>query len=104
MGTANNTVVHALYTYEAQQDDELSFQDGDEMTILRKGDEEETLWWWARRNDKEGYVPRNLLGVSILVIFLISMSYSPVGKGFQHTGLVISSAPTWTIAKDGKFL
>ena len=71
MGTANNTVVHALYTYEAQQDDELSFQDGDEMTILRKGDDEETLWWWARRHDKEGYVPRNLLGVSTI----ISISY-----------------------------
>ena len=27
-------------------------------------DEDEIEWWWARLNDKEGYVPRNLLGVS----------------------------------------
>ncbi len=64
MGTANNCVVYALYSYEAQQPDELNFKDGDEITVLRKGDEEETMWWWGRRHDKEGYVPRNLMGVS----------------------------------------
>ncbi|XP_072031514.1 LOW QUALITY PROTEIN: apoptosis-stimulating of p53 protein 1-like [Amphiura filiformis] len=63
MGTANNSVVYALYSYEATQPDELSFKDGDEITVLRKGDEEETMWWWARRHDKEGYVPRNLFGL-----------------------------------------
>ena len=32
--------VYALYNYEAQNDDELSFQDGDLMTVVRKGDHE----------------------------------------------------------------
>lgn len=61
----NKGVVYALWEYEAQSADELSFQEGDAITILRRKDDNETEWWWARLNDKEGYVPRNLLGVSV---------------------------------------
>lgn len=64
MGIMNKGVIYGLWDYEAQNDDELSMKEGDCMTILRREDEEEIEWWWARLNDKEGYVPRNLLGVS----------------------------------------
>uniref|UniRef100_A0AAR2KW33 SH3 domain-containing protein n=1 Tax=Pygocentrus nattereri TaxID=42514 RepID=A0AAR2KW33_PYGNA len=63
LGVMNKGVVYALWEYEAQSADELSFQEGDAITILRRKDDTETEWWWARLNDKEGYVPRNLLGL-----------------------------------------
>lgn len=64
LGVMNKGVVYALWDYEAQNNDELSFHEGDAITILRRKDDNETEWWWARLNDKEGYVPKNLLGVS----------------------------------------
>lgn len=64
LGVMNKGTVYALWDYEAQSPDELSFRDGDALTVLKRRDESETEWWWARHNDKEGYVPRNLLGVS----------------------------------------
>ncbi|NXS00777.1 ASPP1 protein, partial [Oxylabes madagascariensis] len=63
LGVMNKGVVYALWDYEAQNNDELSFHEGDAITILRRKDDNETEWWWARLNDKEGYVPKNLLGV-----------------------------------------
>ncbi|XP_058843936.1 apoptosis-stimulating of p53 protein 1 isoform X4 [Acipenser ruthenus] len=63
MGVMNKGTVYALWQYEAQNNDELSFREGDAITILRRKDDSETEWWWGRLNDKEGYVPRNLLGL-----------------------------------------
>uniref|UniRef100_A0A8D0GS54 Tumor protein p53 binding protein 2 n=1 Tax=Sphenodon punctatus TaxID=8508 RepID=A0A8D0GS54_SPHPU len=63
MGIMNKGVVYALWDYEAQNNDELPMKEGDCMTILRREDEDEIEWWWAQLNDKEGYVPRNLLGL-----------------------------------------
>ncbi|XP_072424700.1 protein phosphatase 1, regulatory subunit 13Bb isoform X2 [Chiloscyllium punctatum] len=63
MGVMNKGVVYALWDYEAKNSDELSFHEGDPLTIVRRKDDNETDWWWARLNDKEGYVPRNLLGL-----------------------------------------
>ncbi|XP_033000585.1 apoptosis-stimulating of p53 protein 2 isoform X2 [Lacerta agilis] len=63
MGIMNKGVVYALWDYEALNDDELSMKGGDCMMVLRREDEEEIEWWWAQLNDKEGYVPRNLLGL-----------------------------------------
>ncbi|NXV98388.1 ASPP1 protein, partial [Calonectris borealis] len=63
LGVMNKGVVYALWDYEAQNNDELSFHEGDAITILRRKDDTETEWWWARLNDKEGYVPKNLLGL-----------------------------------------
>lgn len=60
----NKGTVYALWDYEAQSPDELSFRDGEALTVLKRRDESETEWWWARVHDREGYVPRNLLGVS----------------------------------------
>lgn len=59
----NKGTVYALWDYKAQSDDELTFSEGDTITILRRQDDSETDWWWARLDDGEGYVPRNLLGV-----------------------------------------
>ncbi|XDV42004.1 hypothetical protein PO909_010762 [Leuciscus waleckii] len=63
LGVMNKGVVYALWEYEAQSADELSFQEGDSITVLRRKDDTETDWWWSKLNDKEGYVPRNLLGL-----------------------------------------
>ncbi|XP_040916367.1 apoptosis-stimulating of p53 protein 1-like isoform X2 [Toxotes jaculatrix] len=63
LGVMNKGLVYALWDYTAQQADELSFSEGDALTVLRRRDETETEWWWARLNDREGYIPRNLLGL-----------------------------------------
>ncbi|GAB1297821.1 Apoptosis-stimulating of p53 protein 1 [Apodemus speciosus] len=63
LGVMNKGTVYALWDYEAQNSDELSFHEGDAITILRRKDENETEWWWARLGDREGYVPKNLLGI-----------------------------------------
>uniref|UniRef100_A0A5F9CWP0 Protein phosphatase 1 regulatory subunit 13B n=1 Tax=Oryctolagus cuniculus TaxID=9986 RepID=A0A5F9CWP0_RABIT len=64
LGVMNKGAVYALWDYEAQHSDELSFHEGDTISILRRADESETEWWWARLGEREGYVPKNLLGVS----------------------------------------
>lgn len=63
MGIMNRGILYALWDYDADSNDELSLKEGDCMTIVRREDEDETDWWWARIGDKEGYVPRNLLGL-----------------------------------------
>ncbi|XP_022067207.1 apoptosis-stimulating of p53 protein 1-like isoform X4 [Acanthochromis polyacanthus] len=63
LGVMNKGLVYSLWDYTAQQSDELSFSEGDALTVLRRRDDTETEWWWARLNDREGYVPRNLLGL-----------------------------------------
>ncbi|XP_059354822.1 apoptosis-stimulating of p53 protein 1-like isoform X2 [Carassius carassius] len=63
LGVMNKGVVYTLWEYEAQSADELSFQEGDAITVLHRKDDTETEWWWSKLNDKEGYVPRNLLGL-----------------------------------------
>ncbi|KAJ8919580.1 hypothetical protein NQ315_002202 [Exocentrus adspersus] len=65
LGILSGGVVYAVFDYTAQQPDELSFKAGQQFTVLRKGDENEREWWWSRLGDKEGYVPRNLLGVTV---------------------------------------
>lgn len=63
LGVMNKGVVYCLWNYEAQNSDELSCHEGDAITILSRKDDNETEWWWARLNEKEGYVPKNLLGL-----------------------------------------
>ncbi|XP_041828136.1 apoptosis-stimulating of p53 protein 1-like isoform X2 [Melanotaenia boesemani] len=63
LGVMNKGLAYALWDYTAQQPDELSFKEGDALTVLRRRDDNETEWWWARQNDREGYIPRNLLGL-----------------------------------------
>uniref|UniRef100_A0A8C1V6X1 Tumor protein p53 binding protein, 2a n=1 Tax=Cyprinus carpio TaxID=7962 RepID=A0A8C1V6X1_CYPCA len=63
MGIMNRGVVYGLWDYESVQDDELAFRAGDCMTVVRREDEDETEWWWVHMASREGYVPRNLLGL-----------------------------------------
>ncbi|XP_062911686.1 apoptosis-stimulating of p53 protein 2-like isoform X1 [Mobula hypostoma] len=63
MGIMNRGIVYALWDYESQNEDELSFKEGDCMSVIRREDENEIEWWWARLNEGEGYVARNLLGL-----------------------------------------
>ncbi|XP_029705282.1 protein phosphatase 1, regulatory subunit 13Bb isoform X3 [Takifugu rubripes] len=63
LGVMNKGTVYTLWDYKAQNPDELSFSEGDAITILRRQDDSETEWWWAQLEDKEGFVPRNLLGL-----------------------------------------
>lgn len=68
LGILNNGEVYAVFAYDSQQQDELSFDVNDRLTILRKGDDSEREWWWAKCElGREGYVPRNLLGVNCLI-------------------------------------
>ncbi|XP_034041535.1 apoptosis-stimulating of p53 protein 2a isoform X2 [Thalassophryne amazonica] len=63
MGIMNRAVVYGLWDYTGENPDELSFREGDSMTIVRREDDDEIEWWWARMGDTEGYIPRNLLGL-----------------------------------------
>ena len=44
----------ALYDFQAQDNDTLSFQANDQLTVLRQTD---SAWWWGELNGKQGYVP-----------------------------------------------
>lgn len=76
MGLINNGLAYALYDFEPSnlsddtKNNELPFRDGDQLRILRRGDENENEWWWARHEttQQEGYVPRNYLGVCYQII------------------------------------
>ena len=63
LGIINKGKVYAVFNYDSQNSDELTFVNGTEIEVLRKGDEQEQEWWWAKTATGEGYVPRNLLGV-----------------------------------------
>lgn len=74
LGVINDGIVYALYDYEAQEEDELSFKTDEKLTVLRKDDSKEQEWWWAQKQVepsgdtkvveyKEGYIPRNLVGL-----------------------------------------
>ncbi|XP_052750286.1 apoptosis-stimulating of p53 protein 1 isoform X2 [Galleria mellonella] len=63
LGIMNNGLVYAVFSYTAARSDELSFSSGAALHVLRKGDDSEREWWWCRLGTRQGYVPRNLLGL-----------------------------------------
>ena len=65
LGVMNSGRVFAVFDYRATQSDELNFEAGAAFIVVRKGDEVEKDWWWMRReaDSKEGYVPKNFLGL-----------------------------------------
>ncbi|KAK0057660.1 unconventional myosin-Ie-like isoform X1, partial [Biomphalaria pfeifferi] len=48
--------VRCLYAYDAQDTDELSFNEGDLIDLLN---EDATGWWRGRLRGKEGLFPEN---------------------------------------------
>ena len=74
----NNCIVFALYSYDALNDDELSFKCFDQLVVLDKNEDEEKGdandgWWRCKlvNGDKEGLVPKNYLGVCVFEFFFI---------------------------------
>ncbi|NXW26110.1 IASPP inhibitor, partial [Circaetus pectoralis] len=63
MGVLNSGVVYALWDYSAEFGDELSFREGEPVTVLRRQPQEELDWWWGSLYGHEGYVPRNYFGL-----------------------------------------
>ncbi|XP_064621529.1 apoptosis-stimulating of p53 protein 2-like isoform X3 [Lineus longissimus] len=63
LGILNAGEVYSLYNYKAQNPDEMTFKTNDKLVVLRKVDQDEREWWWARKGAREGYIPRNLLGL-----------------------------------------
>ncbi|XP_057694685.1 relA-associated inhibitor-like [Corythoichthys intestinalis] len=61
MGIENSGVLYALWSYPAQAPDELTFREGDMVTILQKHDGSD--WWWASLCGREGFVPNNYFGL-----------------------------------------
>ncbi|XP_077423089.1 relA-associated inhibitor [Vanacampus margaritifer] len=61
MGLENSGVLYALWSYPAQAPDELTFREGDMVTILKKLDGSD--WWWASLCGREGFVPSNYFGL-----------------------------------------
>lgn len=99
MGVMNKGTVYALWDYKAQNPDELSFSEGDGITILRRQDDSETEWWWARLEDTEGYVPRNLLGVKTKLIFTLGRLdiLSVEGKYFCCLFMLLTVGLKWLL-------
>ena len=64
LGIINNGAVYAVFDYNKQNPDELDLHMGQKFIVMKKGDEVEKEWWWAKCEDTEGYIPKNLLGVS----------------------------------------
>lgn len=50
----------ALYDFDAEDDDELDFKEGDVMSIV---DQEDPNWWDAELNGRKGKVPSNYLEI-----------------------------------------
>lgn len=76
LGIMNNGEVFAVYDYKAHRSDELDFGVGTRLNVVRRGDDFEKEWWWCK-TDKEGYVPRNLLGMYPRVTPMFSLNVPP---------------------------
>ncbi|XP_010218114.1 PREDICTED: TFIIH basal transcription factor complex helicase XPD subunit [Tinamus guttatus] len=62
MGVLNSGVVYALWDYSAELGDELSFREGQPVTVLRRDAPDQLDWWWGSLYGHEGYVPKNYFG------------------------------------------
>merc|ERR1712004_259119 len=74
LGVMNNGEVFAVYDYHAHRSDELDFNVGSRLAVLRRGDDCEMEWWWCGLSDQEGYIPRNLLGLYPRVTPMFSLN------------------------------
>uniref|UniRef100_A0A914Y2U6 SH3 domain-containing protein n=1 Tax=Panagrolaimus superbus TaxID=310955 RepID=A0A914Y2U6_9BILA len=65
-GIINDRKVYPFYTYEAENDDELSFNEGEILTVIsRENHGEDRLWWLCEsmQTKQRGLVPANFLGI-----------------------------------------
>lgn len=63
MGVMNRGQVFALWSFEPEEPDEIQVSEGDCLTVLHRDQRSDALWWWVRGAQREGYIPRNLLGL-----------------------------------------
>ncbi|KAH7730742.1 p53BP2 [Aphelenchoides avenae] len=61
-GIVNEKTVYAAYDYDAEREDELSFEEGDALRVLER-DGKEKLWWLCEKlsTGAQGFAPRNYL-------------------------------------------
>ncbi|CAI2353849.1 unnamed protein product [Caenorhabditis sp. 36 PRJEB53466] len=62
-GTINGGKVYAAYGYEAELEDELSFDAGDQLTVLEKDAVDKNWWTCKKANGEKGQVPRTYLAL-----------------------------------------
>lgn len=74
LGMMNNGEVFAVFDYKAHRTDELDFNVGARLAVMRRGDDCEKEWWWCKLSESEGYVPRNLLGLYPRVTPMFSLN------------------------------
>ena len=74
LGYFNNGIVYALYSFDAEYEDELSFKCNDKLMVLSKNDDEtkgesNDGWWTVKlfNENKQGLVPNNYLGVRYIL-------------------------------------
>ncbi|CAD5226428.1 unnamed protein product [Bursaphelenchus okinawaensis] len=98
MGVINGGKVYTAYSYEAYNDDELSFEAGEELKVLNKdtGEKnhfqyqrmyyqtpdpslfEDSLWWLCEnKKGEKGLVPRNFLGLFPIWKFVEPLNFKP---------------------------
>ena len=109
----NNCIVFALYSYDALNDDELSFKCFDQLVVLDKNEDEEKGdandgWWTCKlaNGNKEGLVPKNYLGVCVFefffcrqfenlilfyLILVVSKSRKSIGKESRRVNYLLIS-------------
>ena len=71
LGNVNGGLVYALYDYEGENEDEISFKCSDQLKVVSKTNEYEDEGWWlaeTKDNGKKGLVPRNYIGVSLFPV------------------------------------
>ena len=70
----SNPIYIAAYDYFSYKDDELSFKQGDELSIIHTGDGD---WWYARfqKDRRKGFVPSNHLMEAAYPIYVAVYDY-----------------------------
>ncbi|XP_025267863.1 intersectin-1 isoform X8 [Camponotus floridanus] len=73
--------VMALYPYQAQNEDELSFEKGDVISVLAK---EETAWWRGELNGVSGVFPSNYVSPMSSELTIDTICHNPMEKKRQE--------------------
>lgn len=66
LGEVNGGTVFTLFSRKSTDAEELSFDEGEQLVVIQKGEAEATSgeWWLAKNSTgKTGYIPSNFFGV-----------------------------------------